>query len=196
MRGSSVGPPLAGSRSISPTRVSESRLRTLSAPTNEETNSEFGPGEDVLGGVVLGEDAALLEDGDLVAHLYGLVYVVGDEDDGLLYVLLNAQELVLEPLARDRVDGPEGLVHQHDRGVRRQRPRDPYALLLAARELGRVTVAVLVRGEADELQELVHAVPDAALVPAEQVGDGADVVGDGAVGEEAYLLDGVADLAP
>src|SRR5918997_755124 len=51
-------------------------------------------------------------------------------------------------------------------------------------------------GEADELQEFVHAVPDAGLVPAEQVGDGADVVGDGPVGEEAYLLDGVADLAP
>src|SRR3712207_8805460 len=58
-----------------------------------------------------------------------------------LYVFLYPQELVLEPLARDRVDGPEGLVHQHDGGVGRQSPRDPYALLLAARELGRVTVA-------------------------------------------------------
>ena len=134
-----------------------------SVPTNEETNSEFGPSEDSLGSVVLGEDAALLEDGDLVPHLYGLVDVVGDEDDGLLDVFLNAQELVLEPLARDRVDGPEGLVHQHDGGVRRQSPRDPYALLLAAREFGRVTVAVLVRREADELQELVHAALDAAL---------------------------------
>jgi hypothetical protein len=28
------------------------------------------------------------------------------------------------------------------------------------------------------------------------VGDGADIIGDGAVGEEAYLLDGVADLTP
>src|SRR5215207_9137391 len=96
MRGSPPVPPLACSRSISPTRVSESRLRTLSAPTNDETNSESGL-EDVLGGVVLGEDAALLEDGDLVPHLYGLVYVVGDEDDGLLYIFLNPQELVLKP---------------------------------------------------------------------------------------------------
>src|SRR5918911_3237695 len=87
--------------------------------------------EDVLRRVVLGEEAPLLEDGDLVAHLYGLVYVVGDEDDGLLYVLLDAQELVLEPLARDRVDRPEGLVHEHDRGVSRHRARHPDPLLLA-----------------------------------------------------------------
>src|ERR671915_1196373 len=100
----------------------------------DERGDELGVrvSEDLLGGVVLGEDATPLEDGDLVPHLYGLVYVVGDEDDGLLYVFLNAQELVLEPLARDGVDSPEGLVHQHDGGVRRQRPRDPYALLLAA----------------------------------------------------------------
>src|SRR5215203_1160142 len=164
----------------------------------DERGDELGVwvSEDCLGGIVLGEDAALLENGDLVPHLYGLVYVVGDEDDGLLYIFLNPQELVLEPLARDRVDSPEGLIHQHDGGVRRQRPRVPYALLLAARELGRVTVEVLIRGEADCVQEFVHAALDAALVPAEQVGDGADVVGDGAVGEETYLLDGVADLAP
>src|SRR5215218_8943807 len=42
MRGSTSVPTLACSRSISPTRVSESRLRTLSAPTNEATNSESG----------------------------------------------------------------------------------------------------------------------------------------------------------
>src|SRR5919112_182683 len=164
----------------------------------DERGDELGVwvSEDCLGGVVLGEDAALLENGDLVPHLYGLVYVVGDEDDGLLYIFLNPQELVLEPLARYRVDSAEGLVHQHDGGVSRQRPSDPYALLLAARELGRVAVAVLFRREADELEELVHSIPDAVLVPAEQVGDGTDVVGDGAVGEEAYLLDGVADLAP
>ena len=119
-----------------------------------------------------------------------------DEDDGLLYVLLDAQELVLKPFARDRVDGPERLVHEHDRGVSSQRPRDPYALLLPARELGRVAVAVLLWGEFDELEKLVNSIPYAALVPAEQVGNRADVNGDGAVGEEAYLLDGVADLAP
>src|SRR5215210_8664082 len=43
----------------------------------DEGGDELGVGvrEDVLRRVVLGQEAALLEDGDLVAHLYGLVYV-------------------------------------------------------------------------------------------------------------------------
>src|SRR4028119_279874 len=82
-------------------------------------------GQDDLRRVVLGEDAAFLEDGDLVAHLYGLVDVVGDEDDGLLYVLLDAEELLLEPVAGDRVDRPERLAPGQDRGGRPQGPRPP-----------------------------------------------------------------------
>ena len=73
----------------------------------------------------------------------------------------------------------------------------PTRLLLAARELRRVTVAVVVRGEADELEELVHALSYALpLSQPSRCGTVAMFVGDGAVGEEAYLLDGVADLAP
>src|SRR5918997_5641319 len=55
----------------------------------DERGNELGVRvrKNVLRGVVLGEEAALLEDGDLVAHLYGLVYIVGNEDDGLLDVL-------------------------------------------------------------------------------------------------------------
>src|SRR5215208_1517860 len=152
--------------------------------------------EDVLRGVVLGEEAALLEDGDLVAHLYGLVYVVGDEDDSLLDVLLDVQELVLEPLARDGVNRAEGLVHEHDRGVCRHRARYPDPLLLPTREFRRIAVPVVVRVEADELEELVHTLSYTLLVPAKEARYGGDVHRDGAVGEEAYLLDGVADLAP
>ena len=90
MRGRSPAAPLAGSRSISPTLRQREPLED--AVVADEGGDELGVRvrEDVLRGVVLGEDAALLEDGDLVAHLYGLVYVVGDEDDGLLYVLLDA----------------------------------------------------------------------------------------------------------
>ena len=62
--------------------------------------------------------------------------------------LLEAEELVLEPVPDDRVDGPERLVHQHDRRVRRKRPRDTDALPLAARQLAGVAVAVLRRLEA------------------------------------------------
>src|SRR3712207_5336743 len=62
----------------------------------DKGGDELGAGvrEDVLRGVVLGQVPALLEDGDLVAYLYGLVYVVGDEDDGLLDVLRSEERRV------------------------------------------------------------------------------------------------------
>ena len=86
---------------------------------------------------VLGEDPALLEDRDPVAHLDRLVDVVGDEDDRLAQLGLEAQELVLQPLAVDRVDRAERLVHQHQRRVGRERAGDADALALAAGQLGR-----------------------------------------------------------
>ena len=90
-----------------------------------------GVGEDALRGVVLGYDGLLAQDGYSIAHLYRLVYVVGDEDDGLLYLLLQPQELVLQPVAGDGVHGAERLVHEHDRGVRGHRAGHPDPLALA-----------------------------------------------------------------
>ena len=110
---------------------------------------------------VLGEVAALAQDGDLVAHLDRLVDVVRDEDDGLGELGLQAEELVLEALAVDRVDGAERLVHEQDGRVDGERAGDADALALAAGELRRVAVADLVGVERDELDELVHARADA-----------------------------------
>ena len=88
----------------------------------------------------------MLHDRDAVAHLDRLVDVVGDEHDRLADLALEAQELVLQALAVDRVDRAEGLVHQHQRRVDRERAGHADALALAARELGREAVARLVRG--------------------------------------------------
>jgi hypothetical protein len=139
--------------------------------------------------------AALAEDGDPVAHLDRLVDVVGDEHDRLADVLLEAEELVLEAAADDRVHGPEGLVHEHDRRVHGQGPGHPDPLALAARELVGVAVADL-GGQADHLQQLAHPGPGPLIVPAGQLGHGGDVLADGAVREQADLLDDVADAAP
>jgi hypothetical protein len=49
-----------------------------------------GGREDPLRRVVLGEHAALAQDGDAVAHLDRLVDVVGDEDDGLAQLAVQA----------------------------------------------------------------------------------------------------------
>ena len=152
-------------------------------------------GQDPLGGVVLRDARPLLQDRDPVAHLDGLVDVVRDEDDGLADLGLQAQELVLQPLAQDRVDGPEGLVHEHHVGVAAERTGDADALHLPAGQLLRVAVAVLPRRHVHHLKQLVDAVADPLLVPAEQLGHGGDVLGDGHVREQPDALDDVADAA-
>ena len=121
---------------------------------------------------------------------------MGDEDDGLLHAPLDADELVLQAVTRQPVDGAEGLVHEQDRRVGSQGPGDPHALALAARELGRVAAAVEVRVEAHQGQQVACPLSSAARIPAQQAGDGGDVLGDRDVGEEAHLLDHVADAKP
>ena len=120
---------------------------------------------------------------------------MGDEEDGLADLRLQAQELVLQALATDRVDRAEGLVHQHHQRVRGKGTGDADPLLLAARELRRVALAEL-GVETDQLDQLGGPRPRPLLLPAEQLRHGADVLGDRAVGEEADLLDHVTDLAP
>jgi hypothetical protein len=120
---------------------------------------------------------------------------VSDEDDRLAQARLEAQELVLQALAGDRVDRAERLVHQQQRRVGGQRARDADALLLAAGELRGIAVAHLER-QPDELEQLVDALADALLVPAEHARQRGDVVGDRAVREQADVLDRVADVAP
>ena len=104
----------------------------------------------------LGEPPPTRRTADLVAELDRLVDVVGDEDDRLAELALQAQELVLQLLADDRVDGAERLVHEHHRRVGREGPGDADALLLAAGELGRVALGE--RGvETDPLEQLHRA---------------------------------------
>ena len=99
---------------------------------------------------------ARLHDRDEVAHLDRLVDVVGDEQDRLGEVLLEAEELVLESLPDDRVDRTERLVHEHDRRVGGQGTGHADALPLAAGELARVAIAIARRVEADEAEQLLR----------------------------------------
>ena len=105
-----------------------------------------GRGEDLGRRRELLEDAAASHHRDEVAHLDRLVDVVGHEQDRLGELLLEAQELVLQALADDRVHRAERLVHQHHRRVRGERPGHAHALPLAAGELRRVAVARTARG--------------------------------------------------
>ena len=114
--------------------------------------------------------------------------------DRLAHLLVQAQELGLEAVARDRVERAERLVHQHQRRVDGERAGEADALALPAGELRGVALAV-VGLEADQLEQLGGARAGALLVPAEQARDGRDVVRDGHVREQADLLDHVADAA-
>ena len=155
-------------RSMSRTRCSARRLSARSAPTKSSTNVVGRVRSSSAGGAYWASLPPSLQDRDPVAHLDRLVDVVGDEDDRLAQLGLQAQELVLQALAVDRVDRAERLVHEHHRRVDGERAGDADALALAAGELRRVAVAHLVRVEPDELEQLVDARGDALLVPAEQ----------------------------
>ena len=171
--------------------------RTVAAVAADEAGHEVVDRvrQQVCGFGQLRELAPDPEDSDLVAELDGLVDVVRDEEDRLAQLALEAEELVLELVADDRVDRRERLVHEHHRRVGRQRTGDADPLLLAAGELAGVALGER-RVEADALEQLHRPVTDLLLVPAEQLGHGADVVEHGPVREEARVLDHVADASP
>ena len=54
-----------------------------------------------------------------------------------LMLLLQIEELVLQALPGDGVDGTEGLVHQQDRGIGPEGPGHAHPLALAPRQLVR-----------------------------------------------------------
>ena len=150
--------------------------------------------EDLRGRVVLLEHAADVEDRDAVTHLHRFFDVVGHEHDRLLHLVLHAQELVLQPGARDRVDRAERLVHQQHRWIGGERPRHADALALPTRELVRIAVAVLLGIEADELRGARRrAARCRFLSQPSSRRHGRDVVFDRLVREQPDLLDDVAD---
>ncbi len=74
------------------------------------------------------------KDDDAVGEEHRLVDVVGDEDDGLALGLPQRQQLELQPLAGQRVERAERLVHEQDERVGGQRAGDRHALAHAARD--------------------------------------------------------------
>ncbi len=101
----------------------------------------------------------------------GLGDRVGDEDDGRARRLPDPQELHVEALARHLVERAERLVHQQERRVEGERPRDRDALLHPARELPRMVVLEAL--QLDELEHLRDAVAAALLAPARRARAGA-----------------------
>ena len=134
-----------------------------------------------------------------VAERERLADVVRHEDDGRAAARFwMRRELAPELGARDRIERAERLVHQQDRRIDRQRARDADPLPLAARQLvrparrerpppaGRPGRAVRARAR----------VMRAGRPAARAAGRAATFSLDGHVGEEADVLEHVADAAP
>ena len=98
---------------------------------------------------------------DAVGELHRLGDVVGDEQRGLLELLLDLQHLVAEQQPRLLVERGERLVHQQDLRLRGERARHRDALAHAAGQLGRI--APLEAVEPDQLDEMPRAL--VALAP-------------------------------
>ena len=97
----------------------------------------LGIGKDVDDAACFLDDAAF-DDGDAVADFFDNRHFVGNDDDGNAKALVNVLEQLEDGFRRLRVQGRRGFVAQEDVRVAGQGPGDADALLLAARQLGRV----------------------------------------------------------
>src|ERR1041384_5117146 len=137
---------------------------------------------------------ARLHDDHAVREIDRLVDTVRDKDNGVFRFGPDLQQLLLELLARLRVNRAERLVHEQDVGLLRQRARDADALLHTAGDLVRIIFLEAV--EADELEVLARdrlalLARDALDLEAEF-----DVGEHRAPGKEAELLENHAAVAP
>ena len=81
-----------------------------------------------------------------VAEIDRLLEIVGDEEDRRLRRARDFEHLVLQALARHRVERAERLVHHQRVGLLREAAGDLQPLLHAARHLRRVLLRVSERG--------------------------------------------------
>ena len=193
--GPGVTEPFSGSSSTSSRRVSESRFSPRSPPTKVATKSSAGAAR-IASGVSYwasrppGRRIAIRSPIRIASSMSWVTKITVFST-----ARVDPQELVLQPRPRDRIERTEGLVHEHHGRIGREGAREPDPLALAARELGRVARAVVAGGQVDEVEQLVHALVDPTLVPAEEPWHGGDVLGHGHVGKEPRLLDDIADPA-
>jgi hypothetical protein len=120
---------------------------------------------------------------------------VRDKNGRLPESVCEGAELPLQLEARDWIERAERLVEQEERRVERERPGHTDPLALTAGQLMRVAGSEHIRLEADELEQLAHALCDAGDGPPLESRQQTDVCGDGEVGEQADLLNHVPDAA-
>src|SRR3954452_19736579 len=127
------------------------------------------------------------EQHDPVAEARRLAHVVGDEQDGLAGGLPDPLQLVVEHVARHRVERTERLVHQQDLGVAGERPGEGRPLAHPAREL--VRLAPREGRQLDHVEELGHMRAAVRLRDLLELQRQLDVLLDGQPREQRRLLE-------
>ena len=140
----------------------------------------------VAAGVLVADQAALLERDHAAAHLVDHLAVVGD-DEHRGAGAVDPVEQLHDPDRGHRVEVAGRLVGEQQRRVVDEGAGDRDALLLAAGEL--VGVVVDLRLQADEAQDLGHLAADLRARLADHLQRVGDVVVDGAVGQQLEVLE-------
>ena len=132
-------------------------------------------------------DAPVLHDCDPVTDTDRLVQIVSDENRGLSHHRCQLHELVLELAADQRIQGAEGLVHQEDIGIGRERAAQPHPLLHAPREL--VGEAVLPTVELHQVEHALGLFPALSLAETAYFQGLGDVVAHRPMRHQAEVLE-------
>ncbi len=131
------GPPASPGSAADPTFVSDSSRKGRSlSPTSRSTKPGAGRVRISRRRAVL-QKAAAIHDGDAVAERDRLLHVVRHQDDRHAEPALQREQVLPCLGADDRIERAERFVHQQHGRLRRERPGDADALLLAARKLVR-----------------------------------------------------------
>ncbi len=144
-------------------------------------------------GLEVGDEAALVDERDAVAEVESFIEVVGDEEDGFLEAREKTAEHVLHLGAGEGIERAEGFVHQENCGFGGEGAGKADTLALPAGELMGMARGKVGRVEADGGKQFVSAGDALGAGAAFGFKNDGDVARDGEVGEEATLLNDVAD---
>ena len=118
---------------------------------------------------------------------------MGDDDRGQTQFFVQRLVLVGQIVAGHRIECAKGLVHQHEAGPRRQRAGHADSLLLAATQLVGHAGSDVLR-QLDQIEQFGDPRIPARFLSSQFQPD-RDIAGDGHMGEQADILEHIADPA-
>ena len=129
---------------------------------------------------------AIFHDRNTVSQTQGLVKIMGNENDGLVEHLLQAQEFVLHFTADQRIQRRERFIQKPDVGFNRKGAGNANPLLLSAGQFaGEILFAPLKSHQLDDLKRTGAAL---VLVLSPHLKGEGDVIKNGAVRQQAETL--------